>query len=344
MTILIVGGGKMGMSHLALASQYVGKGNIALCDTKLSTRLLFRFLGYKTFQSVDIAEKNIDRLTGVIIATPTPSHAQLARWAIQKKVPCFVEKPLTLDLTKSSDLKALAESVGVTVQVGFVMRYVASFQRLRKLVKNSSLGPLMSYTASMRGNVITTAPASNNWQGDFARGGGCLNEYGPHIIDLSRFIFGSIIEVNSVQMEQIFCNRADDRISIAWLHESSIYGQIDIDWCDASKRKSVIEFNVNFAHASVRVDNSTVEIKWKDDSPLSLESREEIDVPVQPSNVSYYLRGEEFSLELEDFLSTCVGSRLSVDENLPDDITAQLEDGCEVDRLIFEIAKKAGLK
>jgi predicted dehydrogenase len=334
----------MGMSHLALATQYVGKCNIALCDSKLSTRLLFRFLGYKTFQSVDIAAKNIDRLTGVIIATPTPSHAQLTRWAIKKKVPCFVEKPLTLDVTNSTDLKALAEAEGMTVQVGFVMRYVASFQRLRKLVKNGLLGPLLSYTASMRGNVITTPPASNNWQGDFARGGGCLNEYGPHIIDVSRFIFGSILEVSTVQMERIYCNSADDRISITWIHESSIHGQIDIDWCDSSKRKSVMEFNVNFAHASVRVDNSTVEIKWKDDSPLSLESRQEIDEPVQPHNVSYYLRGEEFSLELEDFLSTCVGNRLSVEEALPDNITPRLEDGCEVDRLIFEISKKAGLK
>ena len=32
MTILVIGGGKMGMSHLALATQYVGKGNVALCD------------------------------------------------------------------------------------------------------------------------------------------------------------------------------------------------------------------------------------------------------------------------------------------------------------------------
>lgn len=343
MTILFVGGGKMGMSHLALASQYVGKDNVALCDTKLSTRFLFRLLGYKTFSSVDAAAKRLDRLSGVLIATPTSSHAPLVRWAILKKVPCFVEKPLTLDVKSSSELVSLAVAAGVTVQVGFVMRYVASFQQLRGLVMNGSLGQLLGYTASMRGNVITKPPAPDSWQSDFARGGGCLNEYGPHIIDLSRFIFGSVCEVGPVEISRIYSTRADDRISISWVHENSIQGQIQIDWCDSTKRKSVMEFQVNFEHARVRVDNSTVEIDWHDTSPLSPEIRAQIDVPVKPQNVGYYLRGEEFSLELEEFLSACVGTRLGVDWS-PDNITARLKDGYEVDRLIDEVARKAGLK
>lgn len=344
MTILFVGGGKMGMSHLALATQYVGKENVALCDTKFSTRLLFRFLGYKTFASVDAAAKALDRLDGVLIATPTSSHAPLARWAIDRKVPCFVEKPLTLDVGRSTELTTLAEAAGVPVQVGFVMRYLASFQRLRKLVATGSLGQLLGYAASMRGNVITKPPAPDSWQGNFSRGGGCLNEYGPHIIDLSRFIFGSVREVRAVRMALVYSSHADDRISFEWLHENGTPGQIEIDWCDSTKRKSVIEFHVSFENAVVRVDNSTVEIDWKKNAPLSPEARAQIDVPVRPPNVGYYLRGEEFSLELEEFLSTCIGCRLTVDDALEEGTKAHLKDGCEVDRLIDEIARKAGLK
>ena len=344
MTVLVVGGGKMGMSHLALATQYIGKRNVALCDTKFSTRLLFRFLGYRTFSSVDAAASGLDQISGVLIATPTASHASLVRWAIGKKVPCFVEKPLTLNVQISDELTALADATGVSVQVGFVMRYVASFQRLRQLIMNNSLGQLLGYTASMRGNVITKPPAPSSWQSDFARGGGCLNEYGPHIIDLSRFIFGSVREVGAVQMGCIYSSRADDQISIDWSHENSTPGRIEIDWCDVTKRKSVIEFNVRFEHANVRVDNSTVEIDWHDNITLSPVARAQIDVPVQPQNVEYYLRGEEFSLELEEFLGTCVGRRFGVDESLANDTTPHLKDGCEVDRLIDEIAQKAGLK
>lgn len=334
----------MGMSHLALATQYVGKPNVALCDTKRSTRLLFRLLGYQTFPSVDAAAARLDRIDGVLIATPTSSHASLARWAISKNLPFFVEKPLTLDVRSSEELRAMADSSGVPVQVGFVMRHVASFQRLRRLVAEGSLGRLQGYTASMRGNVITKPPAPDSWQGDFARGGGCLNEYGPHIIDLCRFIFGPVQTVSAAEMGRVFSSRADDRISVAWTHESLTRGRLEIDWCDTTKRKSVIEFHARFEHADLRVDNSAVEINWHDDAPITPEMRALIDLHVQPQNVGYYLRGEEFSLELEDFLGTCVGRNLHVDETVSRDTTARLNDGCEVDRLIDEIARKAGLK
>ena len=344
MTILVIGGGKMGMSHLALATQYVGKGNVALCDTKLSTRILFRLLGYKTFADVDAAAAAVDRLEGVLIATPTPSHAPLAKWAIGKGVPCFVEKPLTLNVAASNELKALATAKGVPVQVGFVLRYVASFQRLRHLVQGGQLGAMLGYTASMRGNVILKPPAPDSWQGHFNRGGGCLNEYGPHIIDLCQFIFGAVERVDDVRMTQVFCTHADDRIDFGWSHRNGSAGKVEVDWCDTTKRKSVVEFKVKFEHAEVRVDNSAVEITWNADCPMDQDKRLEIDAPIRPSNVAYYLRGEEFSLELEEFLGTCVGRRLSVDDSLPADTTARLEDGCEVDRLIDEIARKAGLK
>lgn len=203
---------------------------------------------------------------------------------------------------------------------------------------------MLDYTASMRGNVILKPPPADSWQGHFKQGGGCLNEYGPHIIDLCQFIFGAVDNVCDVRMAQVFCTHADDRIDFGWSHRNGSQGTVAIDWCDTTKRKSVVEFNVKFEHAVVRVDNSAVEIRWHEGCTIPLANRLEIDAPIRPSNVAYYLRGEEFSLELEEFLGVCVGRRLCVDDNLLADTTPRLEDGCEVDRLIDEIARKAGLK
>ena len=344
MSILIVGGGKMGISHLALASRYIGKPNVALCELKLSTRILFRLLGYKTFKDVESAANALGQLRGILIATPTPTHARLAKWAINKGIPCFIEKPLTLDVNASNELKLLAATKGVTVQVGFVLRYVTTFQRLRYLALSGLLGSIVGYTASMRGNVILKPPASDNWQGHFKAGGGCLNEYGPHIIDLCQFIFGRVDQVSDVRMNQVFCSHADDRIKFGMLHANGTGGEVEVDWCDTTKRKSVVEFKVNFEQAEVRVDNSAVEIKWSPDCTITEDMRQSIDSPIRPTNVTYYLRGEEFSLELEEFLGTCVGRQLSMDDSIPASTTARLVDGCEVDRLIDEIARKAGLK
>lgn len=349
MTILVVGGGKMGMSHLALCTPYVGKADMALCDTKFMTRQLFRLLGYKTFATLDQAAAGLERIDGVLVATPTSSHAALGRWAIERNIPVFVEKPLTLDVAASGQLTAAAYKAGVPAQVGFVMRYVASFQRLRALVRDGSLGLVQDYAASMRGNGMTKPPAPDSWQGDFTRGGGVLNEYGPHLIDLCCFIFGPVGEVHAAEAERVHCANADDRTIVQWTHDplgpgDAVSGGLVIDWADATKRKSVMEFTVEFEHAHVRVDNSAVEIRWRADAPTPEAERARIEAAVQPANVGYYLRGEEFSLELEDFLELCGKGRKRVDDASPADVMARLADGCEVDRLIDLIARKAGLK
>jgi scyllo-inositol 2-dehydrogenase (NADP+) len=342
MTVLIVGGGKMGMSHLAIATQYAGKQHVALCDTKLSTRLIFGRIGYRTFRSVDAALKRLGAISGLIVATPTGSHAHLAEWAIDRRIPVFVEKPLTLDVARSAGLASRAKAAGVPAQMGFVLRYVAPFARLRQLAASGVLGKPLGYTARMAGNVITR-PDGKSWRNQFAAGGGCLNEYGPHIFDLCRFIFGNVEKVGAVVMTQVHSTLADDRIDLEWTHTDGLQGGVAIDWCDTTKRKSVIEFDVQFTHARITADNSTIRVAFSDAAPLSDAERSDLAAPPAPPPVGFYLRGEEFSLQLEAFISRCAGQPRAGNSSTAAD-PATLEDGAEVDRLIEAVARKAGLK
>lgn len=334
----------MGLSHLAQITPYVGKSNVGLVERKRSVRIVFSLMGYNTFGSLDEARKQIGKPQGIIIATPTSAHAVVAEWAIENQVPFFVEKPLTLDVERSGSLVRQANAAGVPAQTGFVMRYVTTFQRLRTLVADGQLGAVRSYKASMRGNVLTRPPKRHDWQGDFERGGGSLNEYGPHIIDLCRFIFGDVTKLTSVAKGTVLSTNADDWIEIEWLHASGVAGAVSINWCDTSKRKSVITIEAEFDNAKVRVDNSGIKLDWNNVAEVKNASREEPETAVQPANVGFYLRGEEFALEMEDFLGTCLGTSLYVDMNFPRNITPKLEDGYAVDRLIHIVAKKAGLK
>ena len=327
-----------------MITPYLGKANISLVERKRSVRFVFRLMGYKTFASLDAVLAKLGEPQGIIIATPTSAHAVLSEWAIANRIPFFVEKPLTLDAARSASLVRKANDAGVFAQTGFVMRYVATFQRLRALIEDGRLGPLRGYRASMRGNVLTKPPKPENWQGDFTRGGGSLNEYGPHIIDLCRFVFGDVVEVTRAEHGKVLSTKADDWVDLGWRHASTVEGALQINWCDTTKRKSVIEIEAEFENARVRVDNSAVEVLFKDDAALDAEARAELCAPTQPQNVGFYLRGEEFSLEMEDFLGTCLGRSLHVDPDLPQGITPTLEDGYAVDQLIEDIAKKAGLK
>ena len=344
MNLLVIGGGKMGFSHASLATHYLGKKNVFVCDSKIFTRMFFRILGYQTFDCVKKAKRTLSTIDAIIIATPTPTHESLVRWSIINEIPCFVEKPLTLNFQKSEELKKLAKNHNCFVQVGFVMRYITSFQRLKKVLGDNRLGRIVSYNASMHGNVITSPPHKTSWQGNFDQGGGCLNEYGPHVIDLCCFIFGNVREILSTKSKKILCTNADDHTLFQWIHENSVVGNIDINWCDPSKRKSVIELNVICEFAKIRVDNSSVEIYWNDSSSLSQEEKQEINPPIVPNNVQFYLRGEEFSLEIEDFIGTCLGKQFPSKSALLPDTQPLLCAGCETDRLINQISNQAFIK
>jgi predicted dehydrogenase len=282
-------------------------------------------------------------ISGVVVAAPTAHHYSIAKSALTRSIPCFIEKPLTLDVNKSRELADLAQKNNVYAQMGFVLRFVATFNRLHSLVEAGVLGKVRSYVARMNGNVITKSD-NRGWRTNFAAGGGCLNEYGPHLIDLCRFIFGEVSELGAATKSHVYSTRADDAIDLTWVHESGCVGDVSLNWCDKSKRKSVIEFDVDFEYAQVTVDNSALKVVFKDLALLTSEQRLVLTKPDVPPRVSFYLRGEEFSLQLETFLENCLHKKFRVDDTFGLGNQALIQDGVAVDILIDSIAKKVGLQ
>lgn len=94
----------------------------------------------------------------------------------------------------------------------------------------------------------------------------------------------------------------------------------------------------------MRVDNSAFEIGWHPDAILSQALRDELDAAVRQPNVGFYLRGEEFSLGLEGFLTACLRRDFHLDAALRAGKAPDLANGSEVEALIDPIAGKAGLK
>lgn len=71
----------------------------------------------------DSADDLLDKVDAVNIVTPTPLHFSIAKLAIEKKVHCLVEKPITVTLDEADELINLAEVHGVLLQVGHIERF-----------------------------------------------------------------------------------------------------------------------------------------------------------------------------------------------------------------------------
>ena len=91
-------------------------------------------------------------LDAVVVATPVPSHAELAIRALEAGKHCFVEKPLALTrATPSGSLAAQNES-GRTLMVGHLLEYHPGVRHLKEIVDAGELGQVR-YIYSNRLNL-----------------------------------------------------------------------------------------------------------------------------------------------------------------------------------------------
>lgn len=93
--------------------------------------------------TADIQELLADpELDAVVLATPVPTHAELAIRVAQASKHCFVEKPLATTVADAERAVAAAEQAGKTLMVGHLLEYHPAVTRLKELVQGGELGEL----------------------------------------------------------------------------------------------------------------------------------------------------------------------------------------------------------
>lgn len=81
-------------------------------------------------------------LDAVVLATPVPSHAELAIRVAQAGKHCFVEKPLAIAAADAQRAVDAAEQAGRTLMVGHLLEYHPAVHRLKELLDSGELGDL----------------------------------------------------------------------------------------------------------------------------------------------------------------------------------------------------------
>jgi predicted dehydrogenase len=83
-----------------------------------------------------------DNLDAIVLATPVPSHAELAIAVARAGKHCFVEKPLATTVADAERAVQAATNAGRTLMVGHLLEYHPAVTRLKELVDSGELGPL----------------------------------------------------------------------------------------------------------------------------------------------------------------------------------------------------------
>ena len=128
----VLGAGHLGKIHLRLLQQSEKYNLIGFYDpfTENAKKVAQEF-GYTLFDSV---EALIDAVDVIDIVTPTLSHFDCAKQAIEKGKHLFIEKPITNTLQEAEAIRTLASQKHVRGQVGHVERFNPAFTAVRDVI------------------------------------------------------------------------------------------------------------------------------------------------------------------------------------------------------------------
>ncbi len=82
------------------------------------------------------------QLDAVVLATPVPTHADLACEVLRAGKHCFVEKPLALSVADAQRAVAAAAQSGRILMVGHLLEYHPGVQKLKDLTDSGGLGQI----------------------------------------------------------------------------------------------------------------------------------------------------------------------------------------------------------
>jgi predicted dehydrogenase len=124
-----------------------------LCDASAEAleRWGAAFTSARTTSSLDDLLAD-DTLDAVVIATPVPTHAELAIRVLAAGKHCFVEKPLARSESEAEAVVEAARAADRVLMVGHLLEYHPGVERLSELVRSGELGDLR-YIYSNRLNL-----------------------------------------------------------------------------------------------------------------------------------------------------------------------------------------------
>jgi predicted dehydrogenase len=267
------------------------------------------------------------------VATPNSTHFEIASMALDKDIHVFVEKPLCLEAEQSIQLSEIAKKRNLVSQVGYHNRFIGTFQEMRKLIKASAIGEVYHIEGKAYGQVVTKPKPGMTWRSKKSEGGGCLHDYACHVLDLMNFVAESPEKVKSAQLQSIFSSGIEDAVYATLDYKSGATGYLEVNWSDESVRKMSTTITIYGKNGKIITDRQEIRVYLK--PGYTFESYEtgwtsryitELQKPV-----NFYLRGEEYSAQLDQFINAIQGRNI--------DVESSFVNAAETDRIIDEISK-----
>ena len=138
--VVVAGAGAWGRNHVRTLHELGALAGVAEAEPRTRGELRDAYPGVPVWPSL---EEALDHADGLVVATPAPTHAELAARALRGGLGVLVEKPMTLE---AGDAQMLVEEAGARNQVlmvGHLLLYQPAVRELKRLLDAGAVGRVL---------------------------------------------------------------------------------------------------------------------------------------------------------------------------------------------------------
>ncbi len=166
-----------------------------------------------------------ETLDAIVLATPVPTHADLAVAVLQAGKHCFVEKPLATSAADAERAVQAGERAGRLLMVGHLLEYHPAVTRLKEMIDAQELGPLF-YIYGNRLNLGQLRADEN-----------ALWSLGAHDVSVALHLIGEE-PVECVAQGAAYVREQVQDVAFCFLRfPSGVVAHLHLSWLDPHKER-----------------------------------------------------------------------------------------------------------
>ena len=184
--LLLAGTGLIGHRHMQHILEHSDLELVGIIDPLITDE---KIEGVKTYSSLSDVNKRAD---GIILATPTETHADLTIQSLEMGLHVLVEKPVAASLPEADKMIRASEKTGLSILVGHHRRHHPLVNETINILKSGKIGRPVA--ASL---MWLMRKQDEYFDVEWRKGidGGPIKQNLIHDVDTLRAFFGEIISV-----------------------------------------------------------------------------------------------------------------------------------------------------
>lgn len=175
---------------------------------------------------------NDPEVNAIYIATPPNTHASYAIAAMKAGKPVYVEKPMARNYQECQEMIRVSEETGMPLFVAYYRRSLPAFLKVKELIDDGIIGKPLTVNVRLHKSVPERdlKPETQFWHvNPEIAGAGYFYDLASHQFDYLDFLFGPVIQVHGIAVNQTGYYKAEDTVTGNFLFGNGVIGTGS--WC-----------------------------------------------------------------------------------------------------------------